>query len=147
MMDVCRRFPGSEFWTNIFTPYPGSPIMEQANEIGIQVPTSLEGWSDFFPRYTRLPWLDGPEHARLQTMREYLRIAFDRVPISADRRGRFTRLAQKSISLPARWRLDRDVYALPVELWLNDKLKRASVWSKPSVDAKRLQPSVPQEAC
>jgi len=147
MMDVCRRFPGSEFWTNIFTPYPGSPIMEQAKEIGIQVPTSLEGWSDFFPRYTRLPWLDGPEHARLQTMREYLRIAFDRVPISADRRGRFTRLAQKSISLPARWRLDRDVYALPVELWLNDKLKRASVWSKPSVDAKRLQPSVPQEAC
>ncbi len=35
MMDVCRRFPGAEFWTNIFTPYPGSPIMNQAKEIGI----------------------------------------------------------------------------------------------------------------
>ncbi len=22
MMDVCRRFPRAEFWTNIFTPYP-----------------------------------------------------------------------------------------------------------------------------
>jgi hypothetical protein len=121
--------------------------MEKAHEIGIRVPTSLEGWSDFFPRYTRLPWLDGAEHERLQTMRDYLRIAFDRVPIAADRRGRFTRLAQKCISLPARWRLDRDVYALPVELWLNDRLKRRAAALKPAVDAKQLRPSVVQEAC
>ena len=58
-MDVCRRFPGAEFWTNIFTPYPGSPIMRQAKELGIEVPSSLEGWADFFPRYTVLPWLEG----------------------------------------------------------------------------------------
>ena len=25
IMDICRRYPGAEFWTNIFTPYPGSP--------------------------------------------------------------------------------------------------------------------------
>ena len=147
MMDVCRRFPGAEFWTNIFTPYPGAPIMEKAHEIGIRVPTSLEGWSDFFPRYTRLPWLDGAEHQRLQTMRDYLRIAFDRVPIAADRRGRFTRLTQKCISWPARWRLDRDIYAFPVELWLNDRLKRRVAAMKPAVDAKRLTPTVVQEAC
>ena len=58
-------FPGAEFWTNIFTPYPGAPIMEKAEEIGIQVPTSFEGWADFFPRYTKLPWLNGREHRRL----------------------------------------------------------------------------------
>ena len=23
IMDICRRYPGAEFWTNIFTPYPG----------------------------------------------------------------------------------------------------------------------------
>ena len=112
MMDVCRRFPGAEFWTNIFTPYPGSPIMEQAEELGIRVPSSFEGWADFFPRYTVLPWLSGREHKRLQVMREYLRIAFDRVPIAADTRKRSTRLIQKALSLPARWRLDHDVYAL-----------------------------------
>ncbi len=142
MMDVCRRFPGSEFWTNIFTPYPGSPIMEKAEEIGIQVPTSLEGWADFFPRYTRLPWLDGREHHRLQVMRDYLRIAFDRVPIAADRRSRSTRLAQKCISLPARWRLEHDSFAFPVELWINNKLKqRTAALFKPAVDAKRLEPA------
>ena len=42
IMDVCRRFPGAEFWTNIFTPYPGSPIMQRAFELGIHVPKSLE---------------------------------------------------------------------------------------------------------
>ena len=54
MMDVCRKFPGAEFWTNIFTPYPGTPVMANAAEIGIEAPTTLEGWADFFPRYTQL---------------------------------------------------------------------------------------------
>src|SRR5262245_34871942 len=57
MLDVCRRFPGAEFWTNIFTPYPGSPIFQRAEELGVAVPKSLEGWVDYFPRYTVLPWL------------------------------------------------------------------------------------------
>ena len=147
MMDVCRKFPGAEFWTNIFTPYPGAPIMEHPEEIGLQVPTSLEGWADFFPRYTVLPWLNGRDHRRLQTMRDYLRIAFDRVPISADTRDRITRTVQKAISLPARWRLDHDFYALPVELWLNDKLKQRTAALKPAVDAKRLGPAKAQPAC
>ncbi len=147
MMDVCRRFPGAEFWTNIFTPYPGSPIMEHAEELGIRVPTSFEGWADFFPRYTVLPWLDGAEHKRLQVMREYLRIAFDRVPIAADTRKRSTRLIQKAISLPARWRLDHDAYRFPAELWINERLKRKLVALKPAVDAKRLETVVSEAAC
>jgi anaerobic magnesium-protoporphyrin IX monomethyl ester cyclase len=147
MMDVCRRFPGAEFWTNIFTPYPGSPIMEKVEELGIKVPSTLEGWADFFPRYTVLPWLNGREHKRLQVMRDYLRIAFDRVPIAADTRNRSTRVAQKVLSIPARWRLDHDVYGLPIELWVNDKLKRKSLASKPAVDAKRLEPATGEAAC
>jgi anaerobic magnesium-protoporphyrin IX monomethyl ester cyclase len=145
MMDVCRRFPGAEFWTNIFTPYPGSPIMERAAEIGIQPPTSLEGWADFFPRYTVLPWLKGKEHTRLQVMRDYLRIAFDRVPIAADTRRPITRAVQRAISLPARWRLDHDVYTAPWELWLNGQLKKLNVPQRPTVDAKRLEPA--QASC
>jgi radical SAM superfamily enzyme YgiQ (UPF0313 family) len=147
MMDVCRRFPGAEFWTNIFTPYPGSPIMEQAAEIGIEVPDSLEGWADFFPRYTVLPWLKGSDHRRLQTMRDYLRIAFDRIPIAADTRDRFTRLAQRAISLPARWRLDHDCYAVPAELWINNRLKHRVAALKPAVDAKRLEPNTAVAEC
>ena len=81
IMDICRRYPGAEFWTNIFTPYPGAPIMQKAFEFGIDVPKTLEGWVDFFPRYTILPWLKGRKHSDVQKMREYLRVAFNRVPI------------------------------------------------------------------
>jgi radical SAM superfamily enzyme YgiQ (UPF0313 family) len=146
MMSVCRRFPGAEFWTNIFTPYPGSPIFSRTAELGIEVPTTLEAWADYFPRYTRLPWLNGKEHDRLQIMRDYLRVAFDRIPIGADKRGKVTRLIQKGISLPARWRLDHDIYKAPVELWLNDKLKRHTAM-KPAVDAKRLANTPAEAAC
>lgn len=146
MMDVCRRFPGAEFWTNIFTPYPGSPIFERATELGIDTPTSFEGWADFFPRYTRLPWLDGAEHERLQIIRDYLRIAFDRIPIRANRRTNMTRLAQRAISLPARWRLDHDFYKAPVELWVNAQLKKI-IDLRPVVDAKRLARTPAEAVC
>lgn len=146
MMKVCRRFPGAEFWTNIFTPYPGSPIFAKVEDLGIEVPQSLEAWADYFPRYTRLPWLNGKEHERLQITRDYLRIAFDRIPIGADRRGNITRLVQKCISLPARWRLDHDLYRAPVELWVNNKLKRHTAM-KPAVDAKRLARTPAEAAC
>jgi anaerobic magnesium-protoporphyrin IX monomethyl ester cyclase len=147
IMDMCRRHPGAEFWTNIFTPYPGAPVMEHAEELGIHVPNSFEGWADFFPRYTVLPWLSGREHKRLQITRDYLRMAFDRIPIAADTRKRTTRLAQKLLSLPARWRLDHNVYAAPAEIWLNEKLKKRTAAFKPAVDAKRLEPSTAEAAC
>jgi radical SAM superfamily enzyme YgiQ (UPF0313 family) len=138
IMNICRQYPGAEFWTNIFTPYPGSPIMRNASELRIEVPATLEGWSDFFPRYTVLPWLNGAGHRRLQTMRDYLRIAFNRVPISGTRRHPVNRLVQEAIAAPARWRLDHDVYGVPFELWLKNAANRWFPPLKPKVDAHQL---------
>jgi len=140
MMDVCRRFPGAEFWTNIFTPYPGSPIFQRAEELGVAVPKSLEGWVDYFPRYTVLPWLNGKEHRRLQRMRDYLRIAFDRAPIAANGPGKIAKKVQHLTAYPARWRLDHDFYDFPIELWANRKLKNIVTLPKPKVDAKPMGP-------
>jgi hypothetical protein len=53
---------------------------------------------------------------------------------------------QKGISLPARWRLDNDMYRMPVELWLNNKLKKYTAM-KPTVDAKRLANTPAEAAC
>jgi anaerobic magnesium-protoporphyrin IX monomethyl ester cyclase len=141
MMDVCRRFPGAEFWTSIFTPYPGSPIMHQAQQLGIEAPTSLEGWIDYFPRYTTLPWLKGKDHQRVQNMRDYLRIAFDRDPIAVNGPGWFAKAIQHLTAYPARWRLDNDFYELPVELWINRTLKNILTLPKPTVDAKMMEPN------
>ncbi len=138
IMDICRKYPGAEFWTNIFTPYPGAPVMERAFELGIHVPKTFEEWSDFFPRYTVLPWLNGKKHERLQTMREYMRMAFHRVPVSIHRKDSFTRLVHQAIAMPARWRLDHDVYGFPVEIWLNQAARRVFKPLKPKVDAQQL---------
>ena len=62
--DVCRRNPGAEFWTNVFAPYPGSPIMRRVKQLGIEVPNSLEEWADYFPRCTTLPWLPEKDKAK-----------------------------------------------------------------------------------
>jgi anaerobic magnesium-protoporphyrin IX monomethyl ester cyclase len=142
IMNICRRYPRAEFWTNIFTPYPGSPVMKKAFELGIQVPKTFEGWADFFPRYTTLPWLKGPQHQRVQRMREYLRIAFNRVPIGVQKKHPVTRLVHRTISLPARWRLDHSIYSAPFELWLKDKANKVFPPLKPKVDAQQLSSEV-----
>jgi hypothetical protein len=115
--------------------------MQQAEQNGIVVPDSFEGWADYFPRYTVLPWLQGKEHRRLQVTREYLRMAFDRIPIGKMRSSSVVRLIQKGLRYPARMRLDYDVYGLPLEVWLNGKLKRFVSVAKPAVDAKQLEPA------
>lgn len=138
MMNICRRYPGAEFWTNIFTPYPGSPIMQRAFELGIEVPRTLAGWADFFPRYTVLPWLNGREHRRVQNMREYMRVAFHRVPIGKYRVPALNRLVFQLISGPARWRLDHHVYSFPVDLWVRKTVQKVLAPPKPKVDAQQL---------
>jgi anaerobic magnesium-protoporphyrin IX monomethyl ester cyclase len=138
IMDVCRTYPGAEFWTNIFTPYPGSPVMQRAFELGIEVPQSLEGWVDFFPRYTTLPWLKGEEHQRVQRMREFLRVAFQRVPIGVQNQHPLSRLLHGWIGVPARWRLDHDLYDFPIELWLREAIGRILPAPKAKVDAQQL---------
>jgi anaerobic magnesium-protoporphyrin IX monomethyl ester cyclase len=139
VMDICRRYPGAEFWTNIFTPYPGAPVMQRAFELGIDVPKTLEAWADFFPRYNVLPWLKGRKHREVQTMREYMRIAFNRVPIGVHRRHSLQRLVHGMIELPARWRLDHHVFSFPFELWLKDLANRLVDPPKSKVDAHQLE--------
>lgn len=142
VMDICRRYPGAEFWTNIFTPYPGAPIMSRAFELGIDVPKTLEGWADFFPRYTTLPWLKGREHREVQNMREYLRLAFHRVPIGVRNGGALRRVVHGMIGVPARWRLDHNFYSLPFELALKKWADRTIDPPRPKVDAHQLEAEV-----
>ncbi len=131
IMKLSRRFPGAEFWTNIFTPYPGAPILRRAEALGLKLPDTFEGWADFFPRSTVLPWLNGRDHQKVQRMREYLRIAFDRVPIAADRRRMPARMVDRAIRQPARWRLDHNFYSFPFEIGLRKAVNALCAPPKP----------------
>ena len=71
MMDVCRKFPGAEFWTNIFTPYPGSPILKRTAEIGIETPENSGSLGRLLPALHQASVAPGQgarapaDHARL----------------------------------------------------------------------------------
>jgi radical SAM superfamily enzyme YgiQ (UPF0313 family) len=142
IMDICRKYPGAEFWTNIFTPYPGAPVLDRAFELGIDVPKTLEGWVEFFPRYTVLPWLKGKKHREVQTMREYLRVAFNRKPIGLTKKHPMNQFVHNLISYPARARLDRNFYSFPVELWVKNVANRVLTPPKSKVDAHQLEAEV-----
>ena len=116
--------------------------MQRAFELGIDVPKSLEGWADFFPRYTMLPWLKGEKHQEVQTMREYMRIAFNRIPIGVAAKHPVNRLVHELISIPARWHLDHHVYSFPVELRVKNVANRLFPAPKTKVDAHQLPAEV-----
>jgi radical SAM superfamily enzyme YgiQ (UPF0313 family) len=124
LADLQRRFPTTEFHTNIFTPYPGAPNFRHAIAMGLEEPRSLEEWAAFYPKIQRLPWLDEQTHRHIQRMREYIRIGFGAAPIR--RRSRVRQAAIRMLAPAARVRLRADRYSLPVELWALKSMSRAA---------------------
>lgn len=75
-------------------------------------------------------------------MREYLRVAFNRVPIGVRRKNFLQNAVHGLISVPARWRLDHNFYSFPLELWVKDVASRWLDPPKPKIDAQRLEAEV-----
>jgi anaerobic magnesium-protoporphyrin IX monomethyl ester cyclase len=114
--DIYRRYERADCHTNIFTPYPGSPLWPRSVELGVSPPASLEEWVAFFPRLTELPWLRGERHQRLQDIRQYLRLGYPNVRVGEDAGSRRHRLALRLLGPSARWRIEHHRYHTPVEV-------------------------------
>jgi radical SAM superfamily enzyme YgiQ (UPF0313 family) len=112
--EIKRRFPTTEFHSNIYTPYPGAPSFGKAVALGLREPQSLEEWGLFYPKFQRLPWLDDVTHARIQRIREYIRIGYGTTPI---RRSKAREIVLRFLAPAARLRLRMDKLSVPVELW------------------------------
>jgi radical SAM superfamily enzyme YgiQ (UPF0313 family) len=117
MGEIGRRHSNVSFSPNIFTPYPGIPIWPELRGLGVREPSSLEEWAGVDLGSNHLPWLQGRELARLRRMLEYfllnnqIRKTASRLPWGRDRVGR-------ALGAPIRWRLRRNRYAFPMELWI-----------------------------
>jgi hypothetical protein len=67
---------------------PGSPIWPQAISAGVREPQSLEDWAAFHPKVQVLPWLQGKKHARIQRIRDYIRMGYSaRQMVIQEKRG------------------------------------------------------------
>ncbi len=114
---ISRLNPQADFFTNIFSPYPGSPIWPLAVLKGVQEPASLEDWASFYPKIQVLPWLSGERHARIQRMREYMRMGYSPRQMVIQPKGGLLGLAERLLRRLARWRLKWLLLRFPIELW------------------------------
>lgn len=114
---IGRANPDADFFTNIFSPYPGSPIWPLAVARGVAEPRTLEEWAAFHPRVQVLPWLQGAAHARIQRIRDYIRIGYSsRQMVIAEPRG-LKGLLRRALRGLARWRLRTLLVQWPLDLW------------------------------
>ena len=114
---IGARNPDAAFFTNIFSPYPGSPIFPEAVRLGVQEPKSLEEWAVFYPKIQKLPWLEGKAHARIQRIRDYIRIGYSARKMVVHRPDGFKDLVRRGLQQVARFRLRRLAVGFPIEVW------------------------------
>ena len=114
---IGRRNPEAAFFTNIFSPYPGSPIFPEAVRLGVVEPKSLEEWAVVYPKIQKLPWLRGKAHARIQRIRDYIRIGYSARKMVVHRPDGFKDLVRRGLQVIARFRLRRLAVGFPIEVW------------------------------
>jgi anaerobic magnesium-protoporphyrin IX monomethyl ester cyclase len=99
------RAMNPRFETPIFyyRPYPGNPMADQARDEGYIFPRNLVEWSDFDYVGGRSPWMSEAQWRHIERFKFYTRHAWQsgtwRWPLRA----------------AARWRCNRDWFALPIE--------------------------------
>ena len=114
---IGKRNPEAAFFTNIFSPYPGSPIFPEAIRRGVVEPKSLEEWAVFHPKIQQLPWLTGAAHARIQRIRDYIRIGYSARKMVVHRPDGWKDLVRRVLQGIARFRLRRLAVGFPIEIW------------------------------
>jgi radical SAM superfamily enzyme YgiQ (UPF0313 family) len=127
---IGRANPEADFFTNIFSPYPGSPIWPLAVSRGVREPQTLEEWATFYPKIQVLPWLSGEKHARIQRIRDYIRMGYSARQMVVEAPKGWKGLASRVLRQLARWRLRSLTIRFPFEVWAlkaYKALKRAPV--------------------
>ena len=117
MSEVAREFPNVSFSPNVFTPYPGIPIWPQLRELGVHEPQSLKEWAELPLGTNVLPWLRGRELARLQRMQAYF-LLNSHLRKTTRNASPVSRVVQRVVQKPVRWRIQSSKFSFPWELWL-----------------------------
>jgi radical SAM superfamily enzyme YgiQ (UPF0313 family) len=117
MSDIARKHSNVSFSPNIFTPYPGIPIWPELRVRGVQEPQSLEEWANVDLGSNHLPWLQGEELRRLKRMLEYF-LLNNQIRRTAAKVPWVRGGIRRALGTPLRWRLQKNRYGFPWELWV-----------------------------
>jgi len=124
---IYERYDRADCYTNIFTPYPGSPAWQESIERGLVPPKSFEEWAEFYPRLQVLPWLNGGKHQRLQAIRQFIRFGYHQVKVGERQFSWRHRLLLNALKPSAQYRLKKHRFDFPVEVygyWGLQRLKK-----------------------
>ena len=121
---IYSLYPRADCYTNIFTPYPGSPLWPVSVAKGFDAPKTFEEWADFYPRITRLPWLSDAEHRRLQAIRQYLRFGYHQVNVGEKPGSSRHRMVLSPFQPFARFRVRRKKFGFPWEVHAYQGIQR-----------------------
>ena len=114
---IYSSYDKADCYTNIFTPYPGSPLWPVSVEKGFAPPQTFEEWSDFYPRITRLPWHGPAQHRRLQAIRQFLRFGYHQVNVGEKPHSGRHRLLLNLLKPFSRLRVRHKWFGVPWEVY------------------------------
>jgi anaerobic magnesium-protoporphyrin IX monomethyl ester cyclase len=119
MGEIADRFDNVSFSPNLFTPYPGIPIWDELKALGLNPPSSLEGWADIGLGQAQLPWLSAASSRTLNRGMSYFLL--DNQINKTRRRSKSPafRAGLRLIRKPLHWRLRHHFFDLPLELWIS----------------------------
>jgi radical SAM superfamily enzyme YgiQ (UPF0313 family) len=124
---IYERYDRADCYTNIFTPYPGSPAWQESIDRGLKPPKSFEEWADFYPRLTVLPWLNGGKHTRLQAIRQYIRFGYHQIKVGEQQHSWKHRLLLNAFQPSSQYRIRKHQFKFPIEVysyWSLQRLKK-----------------------
>ncbi len=114
---IYSTYDKADCYTNIFTPYPGSPLWPTAVELGFEAPQTFEAWSDYHPRVTELPWISGSKHRQLQAIRQYIRFGYHQVKVGEKSHSWRHTLLLSLLKPSSRFRIRSRNFAFPWEIY------------------------------
>jgi anaerobic magnesium-protoporphyrin IX monomethyl ester cyclase len=123
MSDIARQYSNVRFSPKIFTPYPGIPIWPQLKQMGVHEPQSLEQWQDIALGHNVLPWLQGEQLRRLRRSLEYF-LLNNQIRKATKNSPWLKKGVRRALGAPLRWRIGRNRYSFPWELWVARGVQR-----------------------
>jgi radical SAM superfamily enzyme YgiQ (UPF0313 family) len=144
MSDIAREYWNVSFSPNVFTPYPGIPIWPQLKDLGVREPHTLEEWEDLALGRNVLPWLQGEELNRLRRSLEYF-LLNNQIRKATRKHAWLRRGFRRVLGVPIRWRIGRNRYSFPWELWVSRAVEKV-VTRRSLLTGKKLSERI-QEVC
>jgi len=110
------RYPDHQFTAFLYTPYPGTPLLDLAVKKGFVIPKTLEGWSDWSILSVNTPWID---KKYLDTVNMYSKcfylLAFPSASLRSSFKKGFIGLVYFVLHKLAGFRVKNNFFALPLE--------------------------------